>query len=126
LIELLSVPEFERAWLQYCELYNAPANRQKAALGQELRGNGLQQGHSRLTAYAAFRRNDAALAARAWQEFAAGRMGYGRGQQFASKRIDGPAVLNPVDEGPGISTNASAQWGLAGIVNLAYTRKLTD
>ncbi len=125
LIELLSVPEFERAWLQYCELYNAPADRQLAALGQELRGNGLQQGHSRLTAYAAFRRKDSALAARAWREFAEGRMGYGRGQQFASKRIEGPAVLNPVDEGPGISTNASAQWGLAGIVNLAYTRKLT-
>jgi hypothetical protein len=31
-------------------------------------------------------------------------------------------VLNPVDEGPGISTNASAQWGLAGIVCLAYAR----
>jgi hypothetical protein len=29
-----------------------------------------------------------------------------------------------VDEGPGISTNSSAQWGLAGIVNLAYTKGL--
>ena len=53
LIELLDVPEFERAWLQYCELYNAPAEEQKAALGEELRGTNLQQGHARLTAYAA-------------------------------------------------------------------------
>lgn len=122
LIDLLGVPEFERAWLQYCRLYNAPAEEQKAELGEELRGTNLQQGHSRLTAYAAWKLKDAKLAARAWSEFSGGRAGYGQGQKFTSKRIEAPAVLNPVDEGPGISTNSSAQWGLAGIVCLAYTR----
>jgi hypothetical protein len=122
LIELLSVPEFERAWLQYCELYNAPAGEQQAVLGEELRGLNLQQGHARLTAFAAYRRKDAKLAARAWSEFTAGRAGYGPNQKFTAQRVDAPAVLNPVDEGPGISTNSSAQWGLAGIVCLAYTR----
>jgi hypothetical protein len=125
LIDLLDVPEFERAWLQYCELYNAPPEDQKAALGEELRGNGLQQGHARLTAYAAWKRKDTRLAARAWREFGEGRMGYGARQEFKSQRIAGPAVLNPVDEGPGISTNSSAQWGLAAIVCLAYTRGLS-
>ncbi len=124
LIEAFNVPEFERAWLQYCELYNATPEEQKAALGQELRGTNLQQGHARLTAFAAYRRKDPKLAARAWSEFTDGRAGYGQRQQFTSNRIAGPAVLNPVDEGPGISTNASAQWGLAGIVCLAYTRQL--
>jgi hypothetical protein len=124
LIELFGIPEFERAWLQYCELYNAPAAEQKAALGEELRGTNLQQGHSRLTAFAAYRKKDAKLAARAWTEFSDGRAGYGRGQQFTAKRIEAPAVMNPVDEGPGISTNSSAQWGLAGIVTLAYTKGL--
>ncbi len=123
LIELLPVPEFERAWLQYCELYNAPPEQQAAALGQELRGTNLQQGHARLTAYAAYRGRNPALAARAWKEFTEGRAGYSPRQAFAAKRIEGPAVLNPVDEGPGISTNASAQWGLAGIVCLAYARE---
>jgi hypothetical protein len=123
LIELLGVPEFERAWLQYCELYNAPPEEQKAALGQELGPLNLQQGHSRLTAYAAWRRKDARLAARAWQEFTGGRNGYGPGKSFEARRIEPPAVLNPVDEGPGISTNSSAQWGLAAIVCLAYTRQ---
>jgi hypothetical protein len=122
LIESFDVPEFERAWLQYCELYNAPPAEQKAALGEELRGTNLQQGHARLTAFAAYRKKDARLAARAWAEFTDGRAGYGSRQQFTAKRIDAPAVLNPVDEGPGISTNASAQWGLAGIVCLAYAR----
>ncbi len=91
------------------------AAEQKAALGEELRGTNLQQGHSRLTAFAAYwRKKDAKLAARAWSEFTDGRAGYGQRQTFASKRIEAPAVLNPVDEGPGISTNSSAQWGLAG------------
>ena len=124
LIESFNVPEFERAWLQYCELYNAPAEEQKAALGQELRGTNLQQGHARLTAFAAYRRKDAKLAERAWREFTDGRAGYGARQTFTAERIEAPAVLNPVDEGRGISTNASAQWGLAGIVCLAYTRQL--
>jgi hypothetical protein len=121
LILSFDVPEFERAWLQYCELYNASPDEQKAALGEELRGTNLQQGHARLTAFAAWRKKDAGLAARAWSEFLDGRAGYGRRQEFQSRRIDGPAVLNPVDEGAGISTNSSAQWGLAGIICLAYT-----
>jgi hypothetical protein len=123
LIELFGVPEFERAWLQYCRLYNAPPELQKAELGEELRGNGLRQGHARLTAFAAYRQKDATLAARAWAEFTGERADYRR--EFTTRRIEGPAVLNPVDEGPGISTNSSAQWGLAGIVCLAYTRALS-
>ena len=69
-------------------------------------------------------KKDAELAARAWTGVHRRPRGYGQRQQFTSKRIEGPAVLNPVDEGPGISTNSSAQWGLAGIVNLAYTKGL--
>jgi hypothetical protein len=123
LIELLDVPEFERAWLLYCELYNGTDEQQKAALGESFGSINLQQGHARLTAYAAYRKKDAALAARAWKELTEGRSGYGARQQFASNRIEGPAVLNPVDEAPGVSTNASAQWGLAAIECLAYARR---
>jgi hypothetical protein len=122
LIELLEVPEFERAWLNYCELYNAPEAEQIKALGQGLGPLNLQQGHARLTAFAAHRKKDAALARRAWQEFTAGRSGYAPSQPFSTKRIERPAVLNPVDELPGVSTNTSAQWGLAAIVCLAYAR----
>ncbi len=118
-----SVPEFERAWLQYCELYNAPAGRTEGRAG---RGTARHSTCSRATrASRRLRpgeRKDPKLAARAWREFADGRAGYGPNQDFTSKRIEAPAVLNPVDEGPGISTNSSAQWGLAGIVCLAYAR----
>ncbi|HEU5134005.1 MAG TPA: hypothetical protein VFU13_02575 [Steroidobacteraceae bacterium] len=123
LIGLLDVPEFERAWLLYCELYNGSDELQKAALGESFGRINLEQGHARLTAYAAHRKKDPALAARAWKELAEGRSGYGPRQQFQSSRIEGPAVLNPVDEAPGVSTNATAQWGLAAIECLAYTRK---
>jgi hypothetical protein len=122
LIELLDVPEFERAWLLYCELYNGSDEQQKAALGESFGSINLQQGHARLTAYAARRKNDATLAARAWKELTEGRSGYGARQQFASNRIEAPAVLNPVDEAPGVSTNSTAQWGLAAIECLAYAR----
>lgn len=121
LIELLHVPEFERAWLAYCELYNAPAEQQRAALGEALGGLNLQQRHSRLTAYAAYRRNDPVLARRAWQEFDAGGAGYPATRQFESQRIDGPAVLNPVTEAAWVSTNETAQWGLAAIGCAAWT-----
>ncbi len=124
LIELIDDPGFERAWLQYCELYNAPADEQKKALGQELGELNLGQGHSRLTAYAAYKRRDARLAARAWREFDAGRAGYKQRERFESRRIEPPDVLNPVTEAAGVSTNSSAQWGLAGIVLLAYTRDI--
>jgi hypothetical protein len=123
LIELLDVPAFESAWLQYCELYNAPEDEQKRVLGESLGSLNLQQGHSRLTAFAAYRKKDAALAVRAWQEFYAGRAGYPPGQAFATTRVETPAVVNPVDELPGGSTNTTAQWGIAAIACLAYTRK---
>lgn len=119
LIRLLDVPEFRRAWLNYCELYNAPAEEQERRLGESFRGN-LGQGHSRLTAYAAHLQNDAALGRRAWEEFFRGSAGYGpRVAKLESRELDGPQVLRPVDEAAWVSTNATAQWGLAAIQCLA-------
>ena len=119
LIQLLDVPEFRRAWLDYCELYNAAAEEQTKRLGQALRGVGLQQGHSRLTAYAARAKNDPALAQRAWAEFNRGGGGQRASGRFEAKKITGPAVLRPVDEAAWVSSNGTAQWGLAAIECLA-------
>jgi len=121
LLDLLDVPEYERAWLLYCEAYNASPEEQERLLGQRLRRLNLGEAHSRLTAYAAARRGgDPVLAARAWAEFFGGAAGLGvRSGDLATRRIAGPAVLNSVDEGFGMSTNAASQWGLAAIQNLA-------
>jgi hypothetical protein len=127
LIAMLDEPEFKKAWLQYCELYNAGAAAQQAALGNSLGNLNLGEAHSRLTAYAAAQKNDPALAQRAWNEFFGGAAGYGVRTDFQVRKIEGPLVLNPVDEAAWVSTNATAQWGLAAIECLALVGdKLPD
>lgn len=119
LIQLIDVPEFRSAWLDYCELYNATPEEQAKRLGKPLGDLNLQQGHARLTAYAAKLRQDPALARRAWAEFRAGKNGYRPGVTLETTRLKGPDVLRPVDEAAFVSTNATAQWGLAAIQCLA-------
>jgi len=121
LIQLIEVPEFLRAWLDYCELYNAPFSEQEARLGVSYKNRNLKQGHARLTAYAAHMTRSARLATRAWEEFYAGESGIRRRAPLSVQRIEGPQVLRPVDEARFISTNAVAQWGLSAIQCLALT-----
>jgi hypothetical protein len=66
---------------------------------------------------------DKKLAARAWAEFGQGDFAdHGLADTRAAlktNRVEGPDVLNPVDEATWVSTNDSAQWGLAAIECLA-------
>lgn len=119
LLELGLDPAFEKAWLDYCALYNAPPEEQEARLGEPLKRLNLQQGHARLTAYAAWKTGDPNLAKRAWAEFYKGEGGL-RETSRELVKYTAPAVLNPVKESPGISTNAVAQWGLAAMQCLAF------
>jgi hypothetical protein len=117
LIALTGDKAFERAWVDYCALYSAPKEEQARRLGKPHGGSDvLVIGHSRLTAYAAWKRNDPALARRAWTEFASAARPY---PPFVARKVDGPATLNPVTEVPWVTTNDTAQWGLAAIQNLA-------
>jgi hypothetical protein len=120
LIQLLDVPEFKRAWLQYCILYNATPEEQEKQLGQKLHDVSLRQGHSRLTAYAAAANHDPALAQRAWKEFYHGDGPHTDGGPLKITRVEGPEVLRPVDEAAHVSSNGTAQWGLAAIECLAW------
>ncbi|TMR22178.1 Tat pathway signal sequence domain protein [Nonomuraea turkmeniaca] len=125
----LGVPGFERAWLDYCRLYLATPEQQEAEVGRRLSGISLIQAHSRLTAYAAARTDDAALAAWAWRKFT-----FDEGDQLNKNQlqrqenweltlVDGPEVLSPLREAPFVSTNGAAQYGLAAIHNLALIGK---
>jgi len=116
---------FEQAWLQYCDLYNAGAEAQVAALGKPLAGNAFGQTHSRLTAYVAMRRKDPVLAKRAWRDFYTGPRLLEGGTQLQTAKVEGPTVLNPVDEATWLSTNDAAQWGLAAIECLALVGDAT-
>lgn len=119
LLELLDEPAYRDVWLDYCALYNAPAAEFLEKTGTPGKGRGLAQAHSRYTAYAAVGRKDPALAKRAWQEFFGAGDREGRDQSRPSHRVDGAAVLKPVDEIDEVSTNDAAQWGIAATVNLA-------
>jgi hypothetical protein len=118
LLQLIDAPEYERAWLQYCEVYNAEPEEQRRLVGKTFDNHTLRQGHSRLTAYAAMKKRDTALAKRAWREFGTAG-GDGQHGVLATSRIEGPAALNPLDEAPRVSTNGTAQFGLAAIQCLA-------
>ncbi|MBD1434670.1 Tat pathway signal sequence domain protein [Sphingobacterium sp. DN00404] len=118
LIGSLHVPVFTKAWLQYCEAYNADPAWQKRYLGQTFSKPNLGQGHSRLTAYAGWFLKDLTLKERAWKEFYAGASGMKLGIP-STIRLAPPEVLSERDEAP-LSTNAVAQWGLAAMQCLAF------
>ncbi len=123
IIPLIDVPEFKKAWLDYCSLWDAPIDEVKEKLGQDFKKPSMPFAHSRLTAYAAFMMKDKILTHRAVDEF------YGKGRRrrgfrrLETKHVTGPAVLNPVDEASWVSTNETAQWGLAAIQNSALVSK---
>jgi len=111
-------PEFAAAWLDYAQYYNA-TNAEKTALTGSTWKSALPAAHSRITAYAARRKDDPTLAKRAWNEFYTGTDTYFPSNDWSRVTIRTPAVLRTTEEIPWISTNSSAQWALAAIQNLA-------
>ncbi|MFC5462617.1 Tat pathway signal sequence domain protein [Massilia niabensis] len=116
LLTLVDVPAYRTAWLEYCRYYNAPVKELVGLLGKDPGGRAQEDSHSRLTAYAAWHERDRALALRAWRELL-GNGGFLTRER--TRRVDGPAVLRPLVEQPGIGTNGAAQRSLAAIQNLA-------
>ena len=123
LLPLVNAKRYEAAWIEYCQYYSAPRAELAAHLGLPVKAVGkdasLRQAHSRLTAYAAKRLADPALAQRAWREFAGQGTLESLDLRSGLKRIAPPAVLEAVNEAPTVSTNGVAQWGLAAYQNLA-------
>ncbi len=119
LIDIVDEPAFKEAWLQYCELYNAPAEEQREAIGRPLGSLNLGQAHARLTAYAGQIRKDDRLLKRAWDEFFGAAAGLPLRHDAEFRKVTGPDSLNPQTETPWMSCNASSQWGLTAIQVLA-------
>lgn len=119
LTSLIDDQAFKQAWTDYCRLYNATPEEQKAELGESLKKLNLQQGHARLTAFAAKITGDKKLAGRAWQEFYRGQGGT-RERIEHTMAVEVPDVLNPLQEAPRVSTNSVAQWSLAAMQCLAF------
>ena len=118
---LLGNPTWTKIWLQYCRLGSAPADvllkdketgnegADASLIGEQ--GGPTSQGTPRLAAYAYYRTRNPAFAQRAIRALAAR---FGRGA-LSPQRIEGPEVLNPVDEAPGVSSNDAAQSSLTAI-----------
>ncbi|MEW2556986.1 Tat pathway signal sequence domain protein, partial [Streptomyces zhihengii] len=66
LIDLVDMPRFKEAYLDYCRYFNATKAEQAARYGANFGSLILFQGHSRLDAYAAVQTGDEKLARRAW------------------------------------------------------------
>lgn len=73
-VALVDDEHIKEQWLNFCRLYNATKDEQRAVTGADWGNLNLRQAYSRATAYAADQLDDATLAARAWKELRTGHM----------------------------------------------------
>ncbi|MGW7286248.1 exo-rhamnogalacturonan lyase family protein [Streptomyces sp. NPDC054847] len=118
LIDLVDMPAFREAYLDYCHYFNATKAEQAARYGSHFGSLILFQGHSRLDAYAAVQTGDEKLARRAWEKFY-NSDGYRESAPWATEEVGGPVTLVPGSEANWVYTNDTALYGLAAIENLA-------
>lgn len=121
LLQLIEMPSYRAAWLDYCRYYNAPEADFEARYGKAKMPFNLREGHSRLTAFAADRLENSSLSARAAEEFYSGAAGLGTLAHDPRLTLSDGTI-----EWPNLSTNAAAQWGLAAIQNLALIPEALD
>lgn len=119
LAELIDEPSWTRAWLEFCELYNAPPD-DAGRRPKDPAKTAYPVWHARLTAWAAKQKGDAALARRAWDEllYAEHRTPEQK-YPLQPRAMRGPEALNPGEELPWLETNHASQWSLNAIELLA-------
>lgn len=118
LIDLVDMPAFKSAYLDYCRYFNATKTEQAARYGSNFGTLLLFQGHSRLDAYAAVQTGDEKLAARAWEKFY-NSDGYRESAPWKTEKLTGPVTTVPGSEASWVYTNDTALYGIAAIENLA-------
>ncbi|MBC2606492.1 Tat pathway signal sequence domain protein [Pelagicoccus albus] len=114
MIQNFDVPEFEAAWLRYCQLIGASEEVLEKELGPNFKRPPFPDAHCRIVAYAAAQTDDEELAATAAQTFVDVQW-KNRMPVLSTERYEGPDVLNPIDEARWVTTNGTSQWGLAAI-----------
>jgi hypothetical protein len=113
--QLIDHPGWQKAFLQYCRLTAAPKEVVARDMTSGAEGaDGAFSGPGRMAAYAYAKTRNAAFVAKA----VAGLRGGVRGlplDAYSTRRVEGPDVMRPIDESPGVSTNTTAQSCLTAI-----------
>lgn len=112
LSQIIDNEQWHKLWLQYCRLYYAP--REIVEKDMQTVSEGMDVSHTRpdrLAAYAYMKTGNPAFAEQALKRIT-GRSGL---SDLQIEQINGPEVLNPVDEAPRVNTNNTAQWSLNAI-----------
>jgi len=113
--QLIDHAGWQKAFLQYCRLTDAPKNVVASDMKTATEGSdGSYAGAGRLAAYAYAKTGNPAFVTRAVSQLRGGVRGLGTGQ-YATRHVEGPDVMNPIDEAPGVSTNTTAQASLTAI-----------
>jgi hypothetical protein len=114
--QLIEHPGWQKAFLQYCRLTDAPKNVVAADMKSGAEGqDGADAGAGRLAAYAYAKTQNVAFIGRALAQLRAGGPRSLAGGLYATRRIEGPDAMHPIDEAPGVSTNTAAQASLTAI-----------
>jgi len=117
--DLIDNPQWQKTWLTFSERYSWSSIDWKKKTGQKIGSGGFPIWHSRLAAYAAYKKKDKVIATRAWDEFLyADHRGKPNVAPVKSEMFTGTETLNPVSEVFEIETNHCAQWVLNAIENL--------
>lgn len=112
LSQIIDHDNWHKLWLQYCRLYYAPEKVLLKDMKTESEGEKAAYTRpDRLAAYAYMKTGNPAFAEKALERI----ITRGGGGSLAVEQIEGPHVLNPVDEVPWVNTNSTAQWSLNAI-----------
>jgi hypothetical protein len=118
LTDLIGNPAWTKTWLQYCRLRGAPKD---VVLRDMQTGNegadGAYAGPGRLAAYAFLQTKNPAFAKVAAVSVSEEMLGFEKAIR-QTKRVEGPDILNPIDETV-LSTNSAAQDSLSAIELMA-------
>jgi len=114
--QLIDHAGWQKAFLQYCRLTGAPKEVVARDMTSGAEGaDGSYAGAGRLAAYVFWKTRNAAFIARAVSQLRGGGFRGSQGGPYATRRVEGPDVLYPIDEAPGVSTNTTAQSSLTAI-----------
>jgi hypothetical protein len=106
--------DWQRLWLQYCQMYGASKEETQKVFKQSVQLNEMSPHFCRLPAFVAMQNKDATAAQKVWNDFLTPKY-YRDGAAFVSKQLTTPTVLRPMREIPSVSTNNTAQWCLNAI-----------